>query len=263
MLISWGLVLAMFTQSACILVVNAWMQHPLISNQVGALVRAPTLRELARAGATRSQADVVHRAALRTVPNVPILFGGFRVMVLIGLCLLALYTAALILHKRVLADAHRRLLVMVPCILPLPWLASTSGWIVAEMGRQPWVVYGYLPTLSAPGPRRAAPVGLLVAADLRPRPGRNRIGAAPVRPRSRPRPWSRQRDTRPLRGQHYHAADPTAGGVCPAGKKPHDRQGLAPCQRPHKAAVMLLMSLRAVGNSTPSLTGYIFCIAFP
>jgi cytochrome d ubiquinol oxidase subunit I len=90
----------------------------------------------------------VHRAALRTVPNVPILFGGFRAMVFIGLCLLAVYTAALILRKRVLADGHRRLLVMLAGILPLPWLASTSGWIVAEMGRQPWVVYGYLPTLS-------------------------------------------------------------------------------------------------------------------
>jgi cytochrome d ubiquinol oxidase subunit I len=104
-------------------------------------------RELARADGIRSQ-DLVHRAASRTVPNVPILFGASRAMVYIGLCLLAIYTAALILHKRVLADGHRRLLVMVPCILPLPWLASTSGWIVAEMGRQPWVVYGYLPTLS-------------------------------------------------------------------------------------------------------------------
>jgi cytochrome d ubiquinol oxidase subunit I len=104
-------------------------------------------RELARADGIRSE-DLVHRAALRTVPNVPILFGGFRAMVYIGMCLLAIYTAALILHKRVLADGHRRLLVMVPAILPLPWLASTSGWIVAEMGRQPWVVYGYLPTLS-------------------------------------------------------------------------------------------------------------------
>ena len=105
-------------------------------------------RELARAPGVRSQEELVHRAALRTVPNVPVLFGGFRAMVYIGLCLLAVYTAALILHRRVLADGHRRLLVMVPVILPLPWLASTSGWIVAEMGRQPWVVYGYLPTLS-------------------------------------------------------------------------------------------------------------------
>ena len=90
----------------------------------------------------------MHRAALRTVPNVPILFGGFHAMVYIGMCLLAFYALALILRKRVLADGHRGLLVLLPGILPLPWLASTSGWIVAEMGRQPWVVYGFLPTLS-------------------------------------------------------------------------------------------------------------------
>jgi cytochrome bd ubiquinol oxidase subunit I len=105
-------------------------------------------RELAHAHGISSQQDLVHRAALRTVPNVPLLFGGFRAMVYIGLCLLAIYTAALVLHERVLAGAHRGLLVLIPGILPLPWLASTSGWIVAEVGRQPWVVYGYLPTLS-------------------------------------------------------------------------------------------------------------------
>jgi cytochrome d ubiquinol oxidase subunit I len=105
-------------------------------------------RELAHAAGIRSQEDLMHRAALRTVPNVPILFGGFHAMVYIGMCLLAIYTLALILRKRVLADGHRGLLLALPAILPLPWLASTSGWIVAEMGRQPWVVYGLLPTLS-------------------------------------------------------------------------------------------------------------------
>jgi cytochrome d ubiquinol oxidase subunit I len=105
-------------------------------------------RELAHADGTESQAVLVQRAALRTVPNVPILFGGFRAMVYIGMCLLAIYTCALILHKRILAERHRHLLVLLPAILPLPWLASTAGWIVCEMGRQPWVVYGYMPTLS-------------------------------------------------------------------------------------------------------------------
>jgi len=61
------------------------------------------------------------------------------------MCLLAIYLLALILRKRILADGHRGLLVLLPGILPLPWLASTAGWIVAEMGRQPWVVYGFLP----------------------------------------------------------------------------------------------------------------------
>jgi cytochrome d ubiquinol oxidase subunit I len=33
--------------------------------------------------------------------------------------------------------------------LPMPWIASQAGWILAEMGRQPWVVYELLPTLTA------------------------------------------------------------------------------------------------------------------
>jgi cytochrome bd ubiquinol oxidase subunit I len=106
--------------------------------------------ERARSGGTSlSQNELIHRAAMRTVPDVPILFGGFRAMVFIGMCLLALYATALILRGRVLAGRYRPLLLLLPGVLPLPWLASTSGWIVAEMGRQPWVVYGYMPTLEA------------------------------------------------------------------------------------------------------------------
>lgn len=38
------------------------------------------------------------------------------------------------------------MLLLVPLSMPLPWLATFAGWLVAEAGRQPWVVYGYLPT---------------------------------------------------------------------------------------------------------------------
>jgi cytochrome d ubiquinol oxidase subunit I len=126
--------------------ISMWPLAPLSGSLSG--YREIYDHELAHAVGIRSQEDLVHRAALRTVPNVPILFGGFHAMVYIGMCLLAFYALALILRKRVLADRHRGLLVLLPGILPLPWLAATSGWIVAEMGRQPWVVYGFLPTLS-------------------------------------------------------------------------------------------------------------------
>ncbi len=105
-------------------------------------------RELAQTAGINSQEDLVHQAALRTVPDVPILFGAFHVMVYVGMCLMAIFTLALILRRRILADGYRSLLALLPVILPLPWLASTAGWIVAEMGRQPWVVYGFLPTQS-------------------------------------------------------------------------------------------------------------------
>jgi cytochrome d ubiquinol oxidase subunit I len=106
-------------------------------------------RERARSGGLLTQGELIHRAAMRTIPNVPVLFGGFRIMVFVGVCLLIVYMAALILQPRIFAGRHRQLLLLLPAVLPLPWLASTCGWIVAEMGRQPWVVYGYLPTVAA------------------------------------------------------------------------------------------------------------------
>jgi cytochrome bd ubiquinol oxidase subunit I len=106
-------------------------------------------REQTRSGPATPAAEIIHRAAMRTVPNVPILFGGFRVMVFVSVCLLALYAAALVLRQGVLAGRYRNLLLFLPAVLPLPWIASTCGWIVAEMGRQPWVVYGFLPTVAA------------------------------------------------------------------------------------------------------------------
>ena len=42
--------------------------------------------------------------------------------------------------------------------MPLPWIAAECGWIVAEYGRQPWVIEGVLPTFVAVSePGRRAP----------------------------------------------------------------------------------------------------------
>ncbi|MFN7173492.1 MAG: cytochrome ubiquinol oxidase subunit I, partial [Thermaurantiacus tibetensis] len=40
-------------------------------------------------------------------------------------------------------------LKLAVAIIPLPWIASQAGWLVAELGRQPWVVEGQLPTFLA------------------------------------------------------------------------------------------------------------------
>jgi cytochrome d ubiquinol oxidase subunit I len=106
-------------------------------------------QERALSGAGVSAAELAHRAALRTIPNVPVLFAGFHVMVSIGFGLLALYTVGLILRKRFQAGRYRIVLLLLPWVLPLPWLASFAGWIVAEAGRQPWIIYGHLPTARA------------------------------------------------------------------------------------------------------------------
>jgi cytochrome d ubiquinol oxidase subunit I len=41
-------------------------------------------------------------------------------------------------------------------MLPLPYIANTAGWITAEVGRQPWLVYGIMRTLEGSSPRISA-----------------------------------------------------------------------------------------------------------
>jgi cytochrome d ubiquinol oxidase subunit I len=95
------------------------------------------------AAATPQQIDA---AAWSTVPNVPVLFWSFRIMVGLGLFFIALFAAAFYLASRHRFDRHRWFLKLAFFSLPLPWIAVELGWIVAEYGRQPWAVDGVLPT---------------------------------------------------------------------------------------------------------------------
>ena len=89
----------------------------------------------------------IKQAALDTVPDVPVLFWTFRVMVGAGFFMLMVFSLAFyysITHRR--KDTPRWLLRLALCSLPLPWIAAEAGWIVAEYGRQPWAIGEILPT---------------------------------------------------------------------------------------------------------------------
>ena len=83
------------------------------------------------------------------VPPVPLVYWSFRVMVGLGSFLLVLMIAVLwIEHKGKLQ--HMRWLQWVSLwSIPLVYMAGQAGWIVAEVGRQPWVIQGLLPTKAA------------------------------------------------------------------------------------------------------------------
>lgn len=92
--------------------------------------------------ATPQQID---SAAWDTVPNVPVLFWSFRIMVACGFFFIALFFTAFVLSSR--QQFHKRWFLWISFLsLPLPWLAAELGWVVAEVGRQPWVIEGVLPT---------------------------------------------------------------------------------------------------------------------
>jgi cytochrome d ubiquinol oxidase subunit I len=95
------------------------------------------------ATATSEQID---RAAWSTVPNVPVLFWCFRIMVAVGFFLIALFATAFYLSSRHRFERNRWFLRVALYSLPLPWMAAELGWVVAEYGRQPWAVDGLLPT---------------------------------------------------------------------------------------------------------------------
>lgn len=87
----------------------------------------------------------IQEAAESTVPDVPVLFWSFRIMVALGFYFIALFGAAFYLSSR------RRIgkpwfLRLAIASLPLPWIATELGWIVAEYGRQPWIIDGVMPT---------------------------------------------------------------------------------------------------------------------
>jgi cytochrome d ubiquinol oxidase subunit I len=94
----------------------------------------------------KSTAEDIERAAWSTVPNVPVLFWAFRVMVALGFFFIALFAWAFYLSARQRFDRHRGFLRLSFLALPLPWIAAELGWIVAEYGRQPWAIEGVLPT---------------------------------------------------------------------------------------------------------------------
>jgi cytochrome bd ubiquinol oxidase subunit I len=90
--------------------------------------------------------EQIDRAAWSTVPNVPLLFWSFRLMVALGLFFILLFITAFYLSSRHRLQQHRWFLKVAFFSLPLPWIAAELGWIVAECGRQPWAVDGLLPT---------------------------------------------------------------------------------------------------------------------
>lgn len=90
--------------------------------------------------------QIMDQAARDTVPPVAPLFWTFRVMVALGFAMLVLFSLALYHSVRGDFASRRGLLKWSFWFLPVPWVASQMGWFVAEYGRQPWTIFGVLPT---------------------------------------------------------------------------------------------------------------------
>jgi cytochrome d ubiquinol oxidase subunit I len=83
------------------------------------------------------------------VPPVTLIYWAFRVMIGLGSFLLLLMCIVLWAERRKRLMNMRWLLWVALLSIPLVYLAGQAGWIVAEVGRQPWVIDGLLPVKAA------------------------------------------------------------------------------------------------------------------
>ena len=90
--------------------------------------------------------EMIDKATNDTVPKVAPMFWGFRIMVGLGLAMLVLFGMAFWSTLKMVCAARPFILRAAVLMLPIPWIACELGWFVAEYGRQPWTIYGVLPT---------------------------------------------------------------------------------------------------------------------
>jgi cytochrome bd ubiquinol oxidase subunit I len=89
-------------------------------------------------------------------PPVTIVFVAFRIMVGIGFLLVLLTGIGWLRHNKL--EASPWYLRMMMLAIPLPYFAAEAGWVVTEVGRQPWIVYKLMKTSDAVSPIASAQV---------------------------------------------------------------------------------------------------------
>lgn len=79
-------------------------------------------------------------------------FYAFRTMFLLGLLMFAVASISIWLRLRQALFSTRWFLHVVQAMMPIGFIATIAGWYTSEIGRQPWVIYGYLRTADAVSP---------------------------------------------------------------------------------------------------------------
>ena len=84
--------------------------------------------------------------------NIELLYYAFHVMAGLGTLMIALMGLAALLAWRGRLERSRAVLWALLLAFPFPYIANTAGWMTAELGRQPWLVYGLLRTAQGASP---------------------------------------------------------------------------------------------------------------
>lgn len=82
-------------------------------------------------------------------PPIWLTFVSFRLMVFLGVIFIILSLLAVVYSRKDSLENKGWFLKLLLYAIPLPYIAAQLGWIVAEVGRQPWIVYGMMKTSDA------------------------------------------------------------------------------------------------------------------
>jgi cytochrome d ubiquinol oxidase subunit I len=88
--------------------------------------------------------------------NIEFLYYAYHVMAGLGTLFILLMAAAVLQLRRRRLEQSRGLLWALMLATPFPYIATTAGWMTAELGRQPWLVYGLMRTADGTSPRVSA-----------------------------------------------------------------------------------------------------------
>ncbi len=92
--------------------------------------------------------------------NIPLLYYSYHIMVGLGTLLILLMLLSLLALWRGWLYQSKPLLWALMLALPFPYIATTAGWMTAELGRQPWLIYGLMRTADGDSSRVSAGNGL-------------------------------------------------------------------------------------------------------
>jgi len=99
-------------------------------------------------------------------PPVALVFWSFRIMVGLGVLMIATGVMALVLYLKKRLFDTRWFQFWCMALTPAGFIAVLAGWFVTEVGRQPWIVYGVLRTQDAASPVGGTPIAISLAAFI-------------------------------------------------------------------------------------------------
>ncbi|MFN3512655.1 MAG: cytochrome ubiquinol oxidase subunit I [Phenylobacterium sp.] len=144
--------------------IAAWPDRAIEANRWELSI--PKVGSLITAGSTGAEVQGLKAFPPEDRPPAAIVFWSFRLMVGLGLAMigLGLWGAWLCLRKQ--PEKSRLFLSVFAAMGPAGFVAVIAGWVVAEVGRQPYVIYGVLRTADAVSPVQASQVSISLLAFL-------------------------------------------------------------------------------------------------